>query len=80
MANRGLTQEELMCYEQELQRLLVLKQDRIGEFIERAREELKLLWDQLYYSEAQRQHFLPAYSSKKQVMYKKDLSNHSTLR
>ncbi|KAG0750452.1 hypothetical protein G6F63_003400 [Rhizopus arrhizus] len=63
MANRGLTQEELMCYEQELQRLLVLKQDRIGEFIERAREELKLLWDQLYYSETQRQHFLPAYSS-----------------
>lgn len=71
MANRGLTQEELMCYEQELQRLLVLKQDRIGEFIERAREELKSLWDQLYYSETQRQHFLPAYSSKNKPCIKK---------
>lgn len=34
------------------------------EFIRRAREELKSLWDQLYYSEEQRQKFKPAYTGK----------------
>lgn len=34
------------------------------EFIRRAREELKSLWDQLYYSDDQRQKFKPAYTGK----------------
>jgi Microtubule associated protein (MAP65/ASE1 family) len=32
------------------------------EFIRRARQELKMLWDQLYYSDEQRQKFKPAYT------------------
>ncbi|RCH99279.1 hypothetical protein CU097_015228 [Rhizopus azygosporus] len=62
MANRGLTQEEIQNYEMELKRLLKIRQERIGDFIERAREELVSLWDQLYYTEDQRRQFHPAYS------------------
>lgn len=62
MSNEGLNPEKIQNYEQELEKLLVLKQERIGEFIERAREELQILWEQLYYSETQRHQFLSAYS------------------
>lgn len=64
MSNEGLNPEKIQNYEQELEKLLVLKQERIGEFIERAREELQILWEQLYYSETQRHQFLSAYSGK----------------
>ncbi|CEJ01928.1 hypothetical protein RMCBS344292_15948 [Rhizopus microsporus] len=64
MANRGLTQEEIQNYEMELKRLLKIRQERIGDFIERAREELVSLWDQLYYTEDQKRQFHPAYSDK----------------
>lgn len=62
MENRGLTRQELQNYEDEHNRLLVLKQDRVGDFIQTAREELKALWDQLYYSESQREEFQPAFT------------------
>ncbi|KAG2204114.1 hypothetical protein INT47_011597 [Mucor saturninus] len=61
MENRGLTRQELQNYEDEHNRLLVLKQDRVGDFIQTAREELKALWDQLYYSQSQREQFQPAF-------------------
>ncbi|KAG2185070.1 hypothetical protein INT43_000983 [Umbelopsis isabellina] len=53
---------DLLCLESELQRLNVIKEERMEEFIRRAREELKSLWDQLYYSDEQRQKFKPAYT------------------
>lgn len=62
MENRGLTRQELQNYENEHHRLLVLKQDKVGDFIYTAREELKGLWDQLYYSEEQKQQFKPAFT------------------
>lgn len=62
MENRGLTRQELQHYEDELSRLLILKQDRVGDFIHTAREELVGLWDQLYYSESQKKQFQPAYT------------------
>jgi hypothetical protein len=39
-----------------------LKQERVGDFIYTAREELQALWDQLYYSDAQKQQFQPAFT------------------
>lgn len=62
MSNRGLTKQELEHYEAELSRLLVLKQERVGDFIQTAREELTALWDQLYYSDSQRRQFQPAFT------------------
>ncbi|KAH8548846.1 microtubule associated protein-domain-containing protein [Umbelopsis sp. PMI_123] len=60
--NYGLREENVKRFENELQRLTIIKQERMEEFIKRAREELKMLWDQLYYSEEQRQKFKPAYT------------------
>ncbi|KAI9257641.1 microtubule associated protein-domain-containing protein [Sporodiniella umbellata] len=62
MSNRGLTKEEFKNYEQELAKLLVLKQERIGEFIDKVRGQIATLWDKLHYSNEQRQQFHPAYS------------------
>ncbi|KAI9250643.1 microtubule associated protein-domain-containing protein [Helicostylum pulchrum] len=61
MENRGFTQRELEQYEKELSRLTILKQERIGDFILTARDELKGLWKQLYYSENQMKQFKAAY-------------------
>ena len=44
--------------------MLKLKQERIGDFIQTAREELKSLWNQLYYSDQQRAQFAPAQTGK----------------
>lgn len=46
-----------------MEKLTKLKKERIGEFIETTREELKALWDQLYYSDKQREQFKPAFST-----------------
>ncbi|KAM3586597.1 Microtubule bundling protein [Umbelopsis sp. WA50703] len=54
--------QKLEMLENELQRLSVIKEERMEEFIRRAREELKSLWDQLYYSDEQRQKFKPAFT------------------
>ncbi|KAI9288633.1 microtubule associated protein-domain-containing protein [Umbelopsis sp. AD052] len=60
--NYGLREENVKKLENELQRLTVIKQERMEEFIRRARQELEMLWDQLYYSDEQRQKFKPAYT------------------
>ncbi|KAI8993324.1 microtubule associated protein-domain-containing protein [Pilobolus umbonatus] len=57
MSNRGITQKEMNNYEDELRRLMILKQEKVGDFISSAREEIRSLWDKLYYSEDQRHHF-----------------------
>ncbi|KAI8380702.1 microtubule associated protein-domain-containing protein [Blakeslea trispora] len=62
MTHRGLTCHELEKYEEELARMLKLKQERMSEFIQTAREELELLWNQLYYSDEQRAQFTPAHT------------------
>lgn len=36
-----------------------MKQERIGDFIQTAKEELASLWDRLYYNEKQREQFQP---------------------
>lgn len=41
---------------------MVLKQERVGDFIYTAREELQGLWNQLYYSETQKKQFQPAFT------------------
>ncbi|RCH80537.1 hypothetical protein CU098_005793 [Rhizopus stolonifer] len=62
MTNRGFTFKELQNYEIELERMLKLKHERMGDFIQTSREELKSLWDQLYYSDKQRARFAPAHT------------------
>ncbi|GAN09313.1 microtubule associated protein [Mucor ambiguus] len=59
MANRGLTTKDLDKFEAELARLNALKQERIGDFLQTAKEELVSLWDKLYYTDKQRAQFQP---------------------
>ncbi|KAI8636609.1 microtubule associated protein-domain-containing protein [Parasitella parasitica] len=59
MANRGLTSKDLDKFENELAKLNQLKQERIGDFIQTAKEELASLWDRLYFNEKQRAQFQP---------------------
>ncbi|KAK4519234.1 translation elongation factor 2 [Mucor velutinosus] len=59
MANRGLTTKDLDKFEAELTKLNALKQERIGDFLQTAKEELVSLWDKLYYTDKQRAQFQP---------------------
>jgi protein regulator of cytokinesis 1 len=57
--NRGSTEETIRAYEEELERMLELKQERMGTFIENARNEIAKLWDDLMVGEEEREDFAP---------------------
>lgn len=48
-----------MQFEAELTKLNALKQERIVDFLQTAKEELASLWDKLYYTDKQRAQFQP---------------------
>ena len=52
--NRGSTEDTVRQYEEELNRMLAWKQERMGQFVESAREEIKQLWDDLMVGEEER--------------------------
>lgn len=52
--NRGSTEECVAAYEEELERMLELKRERMGAFIGSAREEIQNLWDELMTGEEER--------------------------
>ncbi|KAH6874232.1 microtubule associated protein-domain-containing protein [Coprinopsis sp. MPI-PUGE-AT-0042] len=55
--NRGSTEDTVRQYEEELNRMLELKQERMGQFVESAREEIRQLWDDLMVGEDERADF-----------------------
>ncbi|KIK71555.1 hypothetical protein GYMLUDRAFT_186402 [Collybiopsis luxurians FD-317 M1] len=57
--NRGSTEECIRAYEEELERMLELKRERMGAFIGSAREEIQHLWDELMTGEEERGAFGP---------------------
>ncbi|KAJ3837684.1 microtubule associated protein [Lentinula raphanica] len=57
--NRGSTEECVQAYEEELERMLELKRERMGAFIASAREEIQNLWDELMTGEEERGAFGP---------------------
>ncbi|TFK37089.1 microtubule associated protein-domain-containing protein [Crucibulum laeve] len=58
-AHRGSTEETVREYEEELERMLELKRERMGTFVESAREEILKLWDDLMVGEEERADFPP---------------------
>ena len=58
-ANRGSTGETVKEYEDELERMLELKRERMGAFIDSAREEIMRLWDDLMVGDEERADFAP---------------------
>ena len=57
--HRGSTEETIRAYEGELERMLELRQERMGAFIENARNEIVKLWDDLMVGEEEREDFAP---------------------
>ncbi|KAH9475907.1 Anaphase spindle elongation protein 1 [Psilocybe cubensis] len=58
-AHRGSTEETVQEYEDELERMLELKRERMGTFVASAREEIVRLWDDLMIGEEERADFPP---------------------
>ncbi|KAI0360677.1 hypothetical protein OH77DRAFT_1470873 [Trametes cingulata] len=58
-AQRGTTDATIKAYEEELERMLELKRERMGTFIENARAEITKLWDDLMVGEEERADFAP---------------------
>jgi hypothetical protein len=50
-ANRGTTPPVVQAYEEELERMIDLKRERMGEFIANARTEIESLWEELMVGE-----------------------------
>jgi len=46
-ANRGSTGAVIQAYEEELERTIDLRRERMGEFIANARTEIESLWEEL---------------------------------
>jgi protein regulator of cytokinesis 1 len=57
--HKGSTEETIREYEEELERMLELKRERMGAFVESAREEIVKLWDDLMIGEDERADFAP---------------------
>ncbi|KAJ7319024.1 microtubule associated protein-domain-containing protein [Mycena albidolilacea] len=58
-AHRGSTEDMVGEYEEELERMLELKRERMGAFVGSAREEVEKLWDDLMVGEEERGQWLP---------------------
>ncbi|KAF5095442.1 hypothetical protein D0Z00_003138 [Geotrichum galactomycetum] len=60
--NRGLSLSVIEAYEAENARLQAEKRQHINLFVNDAREQLKVLWKRLYFSEEDKSTFTPAYA------------------
>lgn len=58
-AQRGTTEATIAAYEEELDRMLELKTERMSTFVENARMEIEKLWDELMVGEEERADFAP---------------------
>ncbi|KII85376.1 hypothetical protein PLICRDRAFT_165888 [Plicaturopsis crispa FD-325 SS-3] len=58
-AHRGSTEGTIRAYEEELERMLELKRERMGAFVGSAREEIGRLWEELMVGEEERADFAP---------------------
>ncbi|KZT02855.1 uncharacterized protein LAESUDRAFT_729833 [Laetiporus sulphureus 93-53] len=56
---RGSTETTVKAYEDELERMLELKRERMSTFVENAREEIVKLWDELMIGDEERADFAP---------------------
>jgi len=57
--HRGSTEDVVKEYEDELERMIELKRERMSVFVENAREEIVKLWDELLIGEDERSDFAP---------------------
>lgn len=77
-AHRGSTEETVREYEEELERMLELKRERMGVFVQSAREEIMKLWDDLMVGNDERADFAP-FADGEVFLYKVDFGSSSTV-
>lgn len=58
-AHRGSTEAVVAEYEDELERMMELKRERMGVFVGNARDEIERLWDDMMIGEDERRDFAP---------------------
>ncbi|THH26729.1 hypothetical protein EUX98_g7460 [Antrodiella citrinella] len=58
-SQRGSTEITIKAYEEELDRMLELKRERMSTFVENARAEIEKLWDELMVGQEERADFAP---------------------
>ncbi|TCD69305.1 hypothetical protein EIP91_008060 [Steccherinum ochraceum] len=58
-SQRGSTEATIKSYEEELDRMLELKRERMSTFVENARAEIEKLWDELMVGQEERADFAP---------------------
>lgn len=58
-AHRGSTEEVVAEYEDELERMMELKRERMGMFVGNARDEIERLWDDMMIGDDERRDFAP---------------------
>ena len=58
-AHRGSTEEVVAEYEDELERMMELKRERMGVFVSNARDEIERLWNDMMIGEDERRNFAP---------------------
>jgi hypothetical protein len=56
-AHQGSTEKTVRAYEDELERMMEYKRERMGEFVKNARDEIVKLWDELMIGEDERADF-----------------------
>lgn len=76
--HRGSTEDTVRAYEEELERMLELKRERMGTFIESARQEIVKLWDDLMVGDDERADFAPFVDGGFQNLLLTDISDMRT--
>lgn len=58
-ANRGSTEDTERMYEEELERMLELKREKMSSFVGSVRKEIEKLWDEIMVGEDEKKNFAP---------------------
>lgn len=64
--NQGSTDSTIAAYEDELERMMELKRERMGVFVDNARAEIEKLWDELMVGQEEKADFAPFADGKSQ--------------
>ena len=67
-AHRGSTEDTEQAYEEELERMLELKREMMGTFVQNARDEISKLWEELMVGDEEREDFAPFFDGKFTVL------------
>lgn len=77
--NKGVTEDCVRAYEEELERMVKEKRAKMEDFVQSARHEIEVLWNELVISQAERNEFLPFKDGRLLHSITTDVSNSNLL-